>query len=74
MPNNFGGDQHHPAYDGSRLLSINEVVIGNLLYTIHGRNDVTYESVEGQTGRAVYLPPDVEARMNNLYPEGENVP
>lgn len=41
MPNMFGGDQFHPAYDPDTKLKENQVLVGNDLYTI---------SIEGSGG------------------------
>jgi hypothetical protein len=34
MPNMFGGDQSHPAYDPGTELEENQVLVGTTLYTV----------------------------------------
>ena len=34
MPNMFGGDQHHPAYNSRTKLGENQVLVGDDLYEI----------------------------------------
>jgi len=49
MPNMFGGDQFHPAYNPSTRLGDNEVVVGNTAYIIFKDGRIRYEDVNGES-------------------------
>ncbi len=51
MPNMFGGDQSHPAYDPRTKLADNQVMVGNDLYTIDEDDWVNIEHVDGTSER-----------------------
>ncbi len=51
MPNMFGGDQFHPAYDPRTEIKDNQIVEGNFLYTAQpDGKTASYEGVDGSTG------------------------
>lgn len=47
MPNMFGGDQNHPAYDPRRKLEKYEAMNGDTLYTLRIDGQVDVEEVDG---------------------------
>ena len=59
MPNMFGGDQFHPAYNPSVMLAENQVLVDNDLYTIEEDGRVHLERVDGTGGYTGYLPSEV---------------
>lgn len=54
MPNMFGGDQFHPAYDPRTELTADQVMVGNRVYTRHSDGRITWEDVDGSTGPSQY--------------------
>lgn len=51
MPNMFGGDQFHPAYDCRTSVGKDQVLIGNTLWTANKDGQTaTYEEVDGSRG------------------------
>ncbi len=50
MPNMFGGDQNHPAYDPRvKLNPKTELLVGDVLYTLKN-GKITEEHVNGSSG------------------------
>lgn len=47
MPNMFGGDQNHPAYNPNFKPGPNEVVYNDLLYTYEGPGKIKVTRVDG---------------------------
>lgn len=67
MPNMFGGDQFHPAYDPRTELTARQVMVGNDLHTIEADGSVTVEAVSGViTHVAAPYHPDVIALREKL--------
>ena len=63
VPNMFGGDQHHPAYDPRTELRDNQVLVGNDLYTVEEDGRVELEQVNG---RRVYVSADYLPEVKEL--------
>lgn len=69
MPNMFGGDQHHPAYDCKTKIKSNQVMVGNSLYTVtfnDGSVQVHVEEVDGTSGFVVQFPQQVSDKIIEL--------
>lgn len=63
MPNMFGGDQFHPAYDPRSKVGPNQVMIGNVLWTADkDKQSAKWEDVDGSTGVGA-MPPELKAKL-----------
>lgn len=61
MPNMFGGDQHHPAYDPRVPVRRDQKMVGNDLYTVSEDGTVVREGVDGSKEFVTEYPEDVAA-------------
>lgn len=68
MPNNFGGNQDHPAYDCRRKLNPKtELLIGNTLYTLRGlkiESEDIYGAIDNFPITSSLLPQQVRDYFN----------
>lgn len=66
MPNMFGGDQFHPAYDPRTRVEANQVLVGNDLYTVNKDGSVELERVDGSGGIVVSWPSEVQVMVDKV--------
>lgn len=71
MPNMFGGDQFHPAYDSEGRLGLNQVLVGNDLYTIEEDGRVSVEKVCGHKSYTTIYPGEVAKLRAALRAKGD---
>jgi hypothetical protein len=62
MPNMFGGDQFHPAYDCRTELRPDQVLLGNRLFTARPDGLADWEDVDGTTG-VCHLPKELTEKL-----------
>ena len=73
MPNKFGGDQDHPAYDPRRKLDPKtEFMHRDVLYTKVSEHEVERETITGDTQRFALSHPRVPIEVVNHFMKKAN--